>query len=164
MLAPFSFRRNKGKERGTVPESSEPRQPRRSPVDLPLLNFLSAGGGRTGRSGRSERCRQPAVELQAPSLDFLFLHGLRQGAIRFTGMTTIVEPALANIGTKLNECPAHFLMVQVLQAELLDTWRIDNASVLIQIIKSGVSGRMATGVERGGNISDSAFRSGNEPV
>src|SRR5687768_8968385 len=79
-------------------------------------------------------------------------------------MATVIELAFADVGTKFPESPGDIFNAQMLQAELLNSRRIYDSSIPVEMIKPRMSCRVATCVEGGGNVGSGALSVRNKRI
>ena len=62
-------------------------------------------------------------------------------------MAAVSESALPEVRSKFDKPPGQFLIIHVVQAEILQPGRIDNATLLIEFVKSGMRSRVPSGIK-----------------
>lgn len=67
-------------------------------------------------------------------------------------MTAVIELAFVDVGTKFPESPSDIFNAQMLQAKLLNSGRIYDPGILVEMIKPRMSCRVTPCIECGGNV------------
>ena len=76
-------------------------------------------------------------------------------AAGFGAVAAVVEAALSGQMAQVGEILQQLGAFQMMQAEFLQAGGIDELAAVVQIVKTGVGGGVAAGIERGGNATSS---------
>ena len=119
------------------------------------VSFAARAGLRTGLS-IPDRLRRLVPQLRIQRVphrrNLAFLHGAQHRAVRLGDVMAVVEAAVAQIGGEFGKGTLQHAFAQVVQAEFLETGRIDDRAFAVDPVKACESGGVLAGVERGRNF------------
>ena len=81
-------------------------------------------------------------------MNFPLLYRQYHSAAGFPGMVAIIEFASSDIRMKLHEAPRQIFFFDMIQAEFLETGRIDDGAIVIETIKLRMCSGVGAGIER----------------
>src|SRR4051812_30106160 len=93
--------------------------------------------------------QQLAVQGMPEARDLALCHRGQHRALGFDQVAAIVELAVPQIRFELDEGALDHAFGQVVQAEFLKAWRIDDGSAATEVVQAGEGGGVLAGVEGG---------------
>mgnify|MGYP006382496291 CR=1 FL=1 len=109
---------------------------------------------------RCDLLKQP----QSPLVDLSSFSCFAYRTVRLVRVAAIGEAAPAEVGDEFWEASFHRSKIQMMEAEQLYAWAVDEVAARVQVIQPSVGGGVFAGIEDGGYLARGGVCLGDEGV